>query len=166
LGALLDAVSMALSNLPQTTQDARTKGLEMPRLADFTLWAMAAEKSLGLSKGGFFERYKGNRAAAHNLALDYDPLAEAIVRLMKTTDVWKGRPSELLSEVSKFAGDTVSNSREFPKTAKAIGKRLSLLAPNLRECGIDYQSPDRNKRDRHLTLQTIDRERLPVEVNF
>jgi hypothetical protein len=166
LGTLLDAVSTALANLSTTTKRARADSLELPRLADFTLWAIAAETSLGLPEGAFFERYKGNREAAHNLAMDYDPLAEAVVELMKTKDVWKGRPSELLAEVTKIAGDTVSRSREFPRNPKAIGRKLSLLAPNLREYGIDYQSPDRNKKDRHLTLQVIDRERLSSSERF
>ncbi len=160
LGALLDAVSRALADLSDVTSNVRANSVELPRLADFTLWAMAAETSLGMQEGAFFERYKGNRDAAHNLALDYDPLAEAVVELMKHRDIWKGRPSELLVEITKIAGDTVSRSRDFPRNAKAIGRRLSLLAPNLREYGIDYQSPDRNKKDRHLTLQVIDCDRL------
>lgn len=155
LGALLDAVCAALSNIKKVTKDARDNEMDLPRLADFTLWAMSAENGLGLTEGDFLQRYRGNREAVHDLALDYDSFAEVILKFMDDREIWKGLPSELLSEVVKIADENVSKAKEFPKNPKAIGRRLSLLAPNLRTRGIDYVSPDRSKRDRDLTLISV-----------
>ncbi len=63
-GALLDAVAGALRDLPET----EVSGL--PRMADFALWATAAESALGWSKGTFMAAYNSNRASANHLSLE------------------------------------------------------------------------------------------------
>ena len=52
LGAFLDAVVMALRNLPTTKLPKR------PRLVDFALWVTAAEPALGLKKGSLWKRIR------------------------------------------------------------------------------------------------------------
>jgi hypothetical protein len=54
LGALLDAVAQGLRMLPQTELD------ELPRMADFAVWATACESGLWPA-GTFWEAYCGNR---------------------------------------------------------------------------------------------------------
>ncbi len=155
LGALLDAVCVALARIEGTTALAREGGIELPRLADFTLWGVAAEIGLGLPEGQFLAHYKGNREGVHDLALDCDPFAEKILEFMRYKTVWTGLPSELFDEVLRITAHNLSNSRGFPKSAQSIGKRLSLLAPNLREHGTEYIAPDRSRRQRTLTLRRI-----------
>jgi hypothetical protein len=58
LGAFLTAVSAALGRIGQTTLK-RT-----PRMADFELWATAAERGLGFTDGAFMETYEGNRVSS------------------------------------------------------------------------------------------------------
>src|SRR5262249_45303394 len=58
LGALLDAVAVALHRLPSI----KLPGL--PRMADFALWATAAETAFGWPDGTFVEAYQGNRESA------------------------------------------------------------------------------------------------------
>lgn len=152
LGAILDAVCVGLERIKATTMHCRTNAVELPRLADFTLWGMACEEALGIDPGRFFEQYQINRSGVHDLALDSDPFAETIIRFMAGRSVWKGKPSRLFAEVLATAGDGVARSHGFPKNPQGIGRRLSLLAPNLREHGIEYSSPDRSKRDRDLML--------------
>ncbi|MGD9561993.1 MAG: hypothetical protein AB7F88_07215 [Pyrinomonadaceae bacterium] len=155
LGSLLDAVCIALSRIDNTTVAARTGSIDLPRLADFTLWGVAAETGLGLPEGQFLEHYKGNREGVHDLALDCDPFAEKVLEFMKYRPAWTGLPSELFDEILKITANNISGSRGFPKNAQSIGKRLSLLAPNLREHGTEYVAPDRSRRQRTLTLRRI-----------
>src|SRR5215208_4286958 len=53
LASLFDAVSGALSSV----EDVRLEG--MPRMADFALWATAAEEALGWDSGAFMAAYSG-----------------------------------------------------------------------------------------------------------
>ena len=103
LGSLLDAVSVALSRIETVTNTARSEETDLPRLADFTLWGMAAEPGLGSAQGQFLDRYRGNREAVHDLVLDCDPFAEAITNFMegRIADSWKGTASELLELLSR-----------------------------------------------------------------
>src|SRR5262249_45998132 len=61
LGALLDAVSAALRNL------ATVKLEGLPRMADFALWASAAESAFGWDEGTFYRAYQGNRESANEV---------------------------------------------------------------------------------------------------
>jgi putative DNA primase/helicase len=51
LGALFTAVSAALASLPTVAL------VRKPRLADFSLWATAAEEGLGFESGAFIDAY-------------------------------------------------------------------------------------------------------------
>jgi hypothetical protein len=71
LGALFDAVSGALG----AVESVRLEG--MPRMADFAVWATAAEESLGWEPGAFMDAYTGNRKEATESVLEADPVAAA-----------------------------------------------------------------------------------------
>ena len=152
IGAILDSVTAALKSIDHLTTKARCKQ-QLPRLADFALWGMAAERSLGLDDGVFSERYRGNRESVHDLVIDCDPFAESLLKFMGDRRHWTGLPAELLLEVRSATNEDLLKLRSFPKSPQAVGKKLALLAPNLREHGIEFIGPDRNKRDRTLTLK-------------
>jgi hypothetical protein len=58
LGALLDALSVALRRLADVQLE------QQPRMADFARFAVAAEPALGLPEGTFLAAYEGKRAEA------------------------------------------------------------------------------------------------------
>jgi len=62
-GALLDAVAHAL----RAHRDVRLPLL--PRMADFAIWATAAEAGLGLPTGAVMAAYQRNRADGNETAL-------------------------------------------------------------------------------------------------
>jgi hypothetical protein len=76
LGALLDAVSCALRNQESTRLP------ELPRMADFAIWATAAEPALGLQPGQFMDAYAANRQEAIRLNLEQDSVADTIKSLL------------------------------------------------------------------------------------
>ncbi len=126
LGALLDAVSAALRNLPTT----RLSGF--PRMADFAHWATAAETALGLEEGGFMDAYTGNRSDAVLQSLASDPVAGAVWRFMRDRDEWTGTAEPLLRHLSSEVDEEVKKSNAWPKAPHVLAGRLKRLAPALR----------------------------------
>ena len=142
LGALLAAVSTALCNVD------RVKLAEIPRMADFAVWVAAAEEALPWEPGGFMEAYAGNRNAANELALDDDPVAVAVRRLLSELDEWSGTSTELLTALREFVDEAVPRSKAWPAAPNSLSNRLKRIAPALREAGIEYweRTEGRNKR--------------------
>ena len=155
LGAALDAVSAALRNLPTT----RVVGL--PRMADFALWATAAEAGLGLQPGEFMAAYLGNRDAANEAALDSNPVAKYILQLANAGG-WAGKPSDLHAKIETMATDQEIRAKNWPKTAKPLSGILKRLAPNFRAAGaeIDFgKEGTGSQRGRHIEI-------LPIKASF
>lgn len=148
LGALLDIVSGALQRFPTVSLDS------LPRMADFAKWACAAAPScdwslpLGEDASHYFEgqaaflhAYRGNRAAAHDLALEDSAVAIVLQEFItgRVSDVWEDTVKNLLAALKEHAGEETSRQRSWPKTPKALANRLRRLAPNLRAVGIDVE---------------------------
>jgi hypothetical protein len=130
LGTLCDAVSAALLNV-----DA-VKVSERPRMADFAVWATAAEGALGLKPNQFIDAYSNNRESANTLALESSPVAATTLVFMAGRDEWLGTATELLRELNQFTGESIQKQHIWPKTGKALSNTLRRLAPNLRAAGI------------------------------
>src|SRR5208282_4161415 len=77
LGALLDATTVGLRNLPNIKLD------QLPRMADFAIWVSACEGALGLERGEALKAYRANCAEARNLALESSPLYEPVAELAR-----------------------------------------------------------------------------------
>jgi hypothetical protein len=140
-GALLDALSGALLKLPRTTIAGK------PRMADFALWATAAESSLGIEKGSFMRAYRGNRLTANDVALDSSPIAAAILEWMREQIAWKGTATDLLHALAP------SGARL--RSPIALARSLRRLAPNLRLAGIEigFDRDPGSSRQRIVTLK-------------
>jgi hypothetical protein len=130
LGALLDAASGALRELP------RVRLASLPRLADFAEWAVAAERSAGGTGEHFLRAYTGNRERAQETALEASPLVKPLWDLMEQCE---GRGSwsagELLDRLNHLAGE-VSKARSWPKAPNILSCRLRRLAPELAAAGV------------------------------
>jgi DNA primase len=138
LGSLLDVISIALRELPNTHLNA------VPRMADFAYWVTAAEAALPWPKGRFLEAYRQNRAQSIELSLETDPVATAIRSLMEETKEWKGTASGLLEALGRYIPERIQRSNEWPKSVQWLSNRLKRLATNLRganiEVGFDRES--------------------------
>ena len=129
LGALFDAVVAGLRELPSTSLQ------ELPRMADFALWATACEAGLGWERGVFAQAYSANREAANDLVLDTSPVAEAVRGLVRSGP-WSGTASELLSTLTRFADPGSQQQRGWPKSPSALSGALHRITPNLRAEGV------------------------------
>ncbi|QEN91161.1 hypothetical protein FZC33_15970 [Labrys sp. KNU-23] len=143
LGALFDALSVAIRNVP-TTRLAR-----VGRMADFEKWIVAAEPAFDWEAGAFQTAYRDNRRDAADSAFAADPVATAIADLMQTrTEPWIGTATELLSAIADFASETIKRTRSWPVTAQGLGNRLDRIAPLLRGRGLQIER-------RHSGVRTV-----------
>ncbi len=130
MGALLDAVSVAMRNLPTTNLE------EYPRMADFAQFIAAAEPALWES-GTFMRVYTQARDEVVAAGLDGSPVAQAIRALMASQDSWKGDATCLLDVLSDKVNEQTRRLKIWPHTARGLSNVIRRLAPSLRADGVD-----------------------------
>jgi hypothetical protein len=141
-GALLDALSAALRELPTTTL------ADLPRMADFALFATAAEHGMRWRAGAFLSAYRGNRRASVELAVEHDAVAAEVREIAEARD-WSGTAGELLAYLDARVPEERRKLKEWPRTPRALAGRLTRMAPALRALGIEVEhtrAPDATRR--------------------
>lgn len=129
LGALLDAVSGALRNAPNVHIS------ELPRMADFAIFATAAEESLGWPEGIVCKAIINNRTEISTLPLDDSPITPALRIMLRARDNFKGSAAALL-KVLEHRSDPKDHRNGWPRSARALSTALRRLAPALRAAGV------------------------------
>jgi hypothetical protein len=130
LGALLDGVVHGLGT-SNTVQPQ-----ELPRMADFALWARACE-ALFWPAGTFARTYAANRRAAIESIIDADPLANCVRTIMHERGSWIGTASDLLRLCAKSAREDSSMNPPWAKNPRALAGRLRRAQTFLRGVGIE-----------------------------
>lgn len=149
LGALLDAVTVALCRLPSI------KLSTLPRMADFALWATAAETAFGWPNGTFLAAYQGNRASANEVALEASVVARPLLDLLEAQGEWIGSSSELLKLLEERLGDQTRRLSGWPKNPRSLSGHLTRLAPNFRAAGWVLEQ-DRSSKKRCWTIHRVE----------
>jgi hypothetical protein len=145
LGALLDGVVYGLQKLPNVCLN------NCWRMADFAKFATACEGAFR-TPGTFAVAYSNNRDQAIGEMLDADPVADAVVGLMKPIAKWVGISARLLDALAKVAGSG-ARERGWPKTPGLLSRRLTRSEPLLRCRGIEVTRDRAGRRgDRLITL--------------
>lgn len=147
-GALCDVVQTALRNVDSVRLE------RLPRMADFAVWATAAESALGLETGEFIDAYTDNREGANGIVLESSPVAAAVFKLTATLNEWSGTATDLLEKLDQLVSETIRQQVSWPKKPRTLSNILRRLTPTLREAGITI-SFDRDKgksRHRIITL--------------
>src|SRR5439155_24246756 len=115
LGAFLDAVAVALRRLPTV------KLAGLPRMADFAVWATAAEEGFGWAPGTFMSAYQNNRASANELALEASAIASPLLELLESLGEWFGSSGELLKALeAQVGGDQARRPAGWPKGTRSL----------------------------------------------
>lgn len=148
LGALLDAVSVALQCLPQLKLE------QLPRMADFTTWVVAASPGLDLVPVTFLTAYSSNRAVAHELVLEGSPIVLAVQALLKSQPVWEGTITELNHILASYLTSKARQRYHWPATPRGLSNALRRLAPNLRSMEINILFY-RTNQARVVRIETI-----------
>lgn len=136
LGGLLDAVVVALRNLP---------GLRLPtlpRMADFARFIVAAEPALPWKPGEFLSTYQAAREDGARILLEGDAIAALVVDITKRgqerTNTWTGTASDLMKSLEEVRGDGMRSSG-WPKSARGLSSHLRRIAPALRQTGLEVE---------------------------
>jgi hypothetical protein len=130
LGALLDAVAHGL-RMRDHMQFVR-----LPRMADFAKWATACEAAFW-SPGTFRMAYDINRRRAVEDAVDADPVAACVRRIMAKQARWIGTASEFLNAAAAGGDYMAGRIADWPKNPRALAGRLRRSQAFLRTLGIE-----------------------------
>jgi hypothetical protein len=140
LGALFDGVSTALRRLPSTHV------AELPRLADFALFATAASEQFGWEDHEFMGAYNAMRDEVFEEAAMANPLVKVVVDWLGTQQPaypgFDGGPNELLKALGAYA-DSVPElasfvrSREWPRSPSVLVRKLRSLRSGLLQLGVE-----------------------------
>jgi hypothetical protein len=130
LGALLDAAVHGLRAIGRVQLD------QLPRMADFTLWATACETALWPA-GTVARAYAANRRAAIESIVEADAVATCVRALMIDRTTWTGSASELLSLCAERARADISSGTAWAKNPRALAGRLRRAQTFLRTLGIE-----------------------------
>ncbi len=146
LGALLDAVSAAIANLPTVEFNGAV------RMADFAKWTIAAEPALGLEPDEFMRAYVGNRAEAIEITLEASPLAEPLRAI--AVEGFEGTATELLAKLAGLVDEKIAHGEAWPRSAQGLSADLGRLAPVLRRVGVEVERPRRRRGKRLIVIRT------------
>lgn len=133
LGALFDALSGALRELPNTQLD------KLPRMADFARWVTAAESALGWDSGDFMAAYQGNRDSANDLAIESSPVGQPLLVCLEANGWWDGTATALLDEIEKHVSEQTKRHKAWPKNGRSLAGQLKRISPNLRLAGWEVE---------------------------
>jgi hypothetical protein len=156
LGALLDAVSGALRELPNVRLQT------YPRMADFAAWAVAGMTALGWPPDIFRTAYAANRERSHDVALEASQLA-AEVRALAGKGPWEGTASDLLRVLNEQADESVRRQRSWPASPRAASNTLRRLKPDLRAVGVlvEFRKEPGGRR-RLISIRTVPPPSVPT----
>jgi hypothetical protein len=156
LGALLDGVSAALRNLSTVKLDG------LPRMADFALWASAAETAFGWEAGTFYRAYQGNRESANEVALEASLVARPLFDLLDEQGSWSSTASELLAALEPKVTDQIKRQKSWPANGRSMSGHLKRLSPNLRAAGWEVGF-HRVAKQRLVTIQRASEVSSPAD---
>src|SRR5260370_28220301 len=110
---------------------------QLPRMADFALWATACESAF-CPVGGFLQAYKANRRAAIEDVVEADPVAARIRDIMAERTIWTGNASDLLRVAASSSSDDASRTGlAWPKSPQTRAGPLPPPQAPLRALAID-----------------------------
>jgi hypothetical protein len=146
LGALLDAVSMAIKNIDKVRLP------RLPRLADFAKWVTAGETAFGWEPGTCVDAFFANQDESNIVVLEGSAVALTIMELAKGKG-WSGTATDpLATVVNKARAQGVMFG--IPKTPAGMRSALNKLKPNLRRAGVDVEFAREGKESKRMIYIT------------
>ena len=156
LGAIFTILSRAIK-IKESIENQKKK-LLLPRMADFALWGYCVAEAMNIGGVRFLQAYQQNAKEKNYQVIEGNPVATAIIEFMNEKEEWKGTASELLESLNEQAVKLKLNTttRDWPKAANALSRRLNILKVNLQEVGIEYIATQENKnRIIYLTQKSM-----------
>ncbi len=156
LGALFQAVSIALANMDKTEETCQY------RMSDFFLWSVAGEQALGLEPGTVERVYRESVKDANMLTLEASPVAQALISYIRVLHkVHKGYTAEMTAgewmkalqpylDLNKFTG-----RYSWPENPTQFGNRLRTVESSLKTIGIEVEHHRRHGGERKIKVTEL-----------
>lgn len=109
-----------------------------PRMADFARMGAAIAEGLGAGADVFLAAYAANHRDRADDQLSGDAVVQGLQALIAETGHWTGTPSDLLHVLSRMFDGALR--KRLPSNVSVLGRRLTELAPALRQLGIECVS--------------------------
>lgn len=138
LGALCDAACMALRNRDQTVV------AELPRMADFARWVVAAEPALPWNAGEFIHALRASAHRALRMGVLDDPICGAVHDMVPPgTNRWEGTIQEFMTQLHHSIPHHVRRAAKIPSNSLNMRSHLRRIAPAMRSgMGIEITTDD------------------------
>jgi len=132
LRGLLDLIVGVFKELPTVTAS------HPERMIDFVYWLAAMEKVQGVPAGVYQSVYSEKMNDDQLETLMDNTLAARVVEFSETStgQKWEGTPAELLVQLETSVSTRIVNSKDWPRNAIALSKRLQSLKASLKSQGI------------------------------
>jgi hypothetical protein len=165
-GGLLSACSTALKNFPKVRKEEREKD-ELPRMADFACWAIAAAPALGFTREEFLAAYEANRQELRFVSLEHATAVQGVIDWFnsdnryhspKNRNEWTGTCKDLLDAVG------TGQYGLHGMTPRLLAAELKRAEPNLETVGLKWEELKRQAgtgRRIHKLARIV-----PVEVKI
>lgn len=159
LGNIFDILSKAIKIYPNVKLN------KLPRMADFSHWGYAIAQALGDLGETFLDEYKCNYNKQNIEAINSDIVATLLIAFMKEKEIWKGKVSELLKELTYLADreKIKTKTNDFPSQANLLSRKLNSLKSNLKSIGIDFKSESKSDAT-YITITNENSPQLPPHV--
>lgn len=143
LGYIFDTISKAMAIKEKL--DIK----ELPRMADFVLWGEAISQALGYAPMQYVQTFFESISDRNKEVIESHVVSLCVLELIKYHGEWSGTATELLAELKTEAvGLKIDvNSKEWPKAANVLSRRLNELRTNMEEVGVRIsiaRAPGRN----------------------
>jgi DNA polymerase-1 len=142
LGALCDALSAGLRNLPHVKLE------KLPRMADACRWGESCLRSVGFKDGTFYNAVVGNREVVNSVALESCLVTPILLR--PTGFTFKGPAAELLLKINELASPAMHRMKGWPTRPQLLSAMLRKAAPNLRRVGVKLEFSREGKNGRRV----------------
>jgi hypothetical protein len=147
--AILGAIFTRLSNAIRNYDSVQTS--QLPRMADFGQWAMAATGDIQQ----FLDDFKINVSRQNSEAVSESVVATVFLDWLGGKTEWSGQPHELHGALKAHLQVVQINEKQFPATPAALGKKLREIRPNLLALGCEVFFADK-ERPRKIYIDTRD----------
>ena len=150
LGTLFDGVSSAIRNLPDVSDE------NLPRMADFTQWVLAAAPAFGWESGTFLSAYNNNIANATSTGLDLHPIVPVVRQFAEENGTWRGGWTELLGTLgARPDAMEARRQRKWPGNGSSLSQTLRRLEPSLESVGVFVDSGKEPGGNRERWVEVI-----------
>jgi hypothetical protein len=150
-GAMLDILTRAMA-LVNSIRLPR-----LPRLADFCRWGCAISEVMGFDQRVFLDAFYENVGLGHEEVIGGSQVAHAIQCLMRSRELWDGTPQELYRDLNAIAEreNLNTHSREWPRAANALTRRLNEITADLLAFGIHVETGERTGKNRKVAVRNV-----------